>query len=270
MSSTGPRTVLVVDDDQDVLDLMQHILTEAGLHPEGVPTAAAAIERLKRNSISVVVADVTLPGMNGEALAAWIIEHHPSIRVIFLTADQHFRAPRHLPVFYKPQLVGDSYSFVGIVRKAMMDADTAYRIDSIQKGLDAFVEETRKGFADVSGGIESLSELISSTVRQVNNGAAVRDQEVLQLAKSVSTAKQQIAGMTLPALAKAWWAGRDFLLWSLVTVLGASLMWLGSTCRDQIIERVAVVQGVPEIKAKVERMGRDVQRILDRLDRRPQ
>ncbi len=88
-SDTGavPRTsVLVVDDDPDLLRLMQIRLDSAGYN---VTTAASAERALAQMSIArpqVVVTDLRMGGMDGIALFEAIHAHNPTLPVIVLTA----------------------------------------------------------------------------------------------------------------------------------------------------------------------------------------
>lgn len=61
------QTILVVDDEVDILDSMKDLL-ESSLDDVEVLTAATGIEGLKilgRESVSLIVSDYKMPGMNG-------------------------------------------------------------------------------------------------------------------------------------------------------------------------------------------------------------
>jgi PAS domain S-box-containing protein len=68
--------VLVVEDNADALDLLQHVLGSAGASVRGTCTAAEALEALWMDPPDVLVSDLGLPGMDGLELirrirAAW-------------------------------------------------------------------------------------------------------------------------------------------------------------------------------------------------------
>ncbi|MGD8882966.1 MAG: response regulator [Desulfobacterales bacterium] len=81
------KNVLLVDDDTEMLHALKEgfkkyqesfavVLAEDGLQ---------AVERLKRNLISLVVTDLKMPHMDGFELLAHIMVHYPDIPVIIIT-----------------------------------------------------------------------------------------------------------------------------------------------------------------------------------------
>ena len=58
-------TVLVVDDDQDVLSTLAEILTELRLHPITAENGLDALDVLKTRSIDLMITDLMMPRMNG-------------------------------------------------------------------------------------------------------------------------------------------------------------------------------------------------------------
>ena len=70
-SSGGPvagKSVLVVDDDAVVRDLMQRSLTRAGFHVELAADGPAGLELARRLRPNVITLDVMMPGMDGWAV----------------------------------------------------------------------------------------------------------------------------------------------------------------------------------------------------------
>ena len=62
--------VLVVDDNEDVRDLVVHILNADGFHVFSASEGLSALSILKANDIDLVLLDVMMPGMSGlEVLA---------------------------------------------------------------------------------------------------------------------------------------------------------------------------------------------------------
>ena len=64
MSQEG-KNVLVVDDNQDVRDLVVHILSADGFHVFSASEGLNALSILKANDIDLVLLDVMMPGMSG-------------------------------------------------------------------------------------------------------------------------------------------------------------------------------------------------------------
>ena len=57
--------VLVVDDNEDVRDLVVHILNADGFHVFAASEGVSALSILKANEIDLVLLDVMMPGMSG-------------------------------------------------------------------------------------------------------------------------------------------------------------------------------------------------------------
>lgn len=57
--------VLVVDDNEDVRDLVVHILNADGFHVFSASEGLSALSILKANDIDLVLLDVMMPGMSG-------------------------------------------------------------------------------------------------------------------------------------------------------------------------------------------------------------
>jgi len=83
---TTQATILLVDDDADLLRLMTMRLTAAGHAVQAVASAEAALAHLAVRLPSLVITDVRLPGLDGLQLFDEVRSCHPSLPVILLTA----------------------------------------------------------------------------------------------------------------------------------------------------------------------------------------
>ena len=82
------KTILVADDDQELLlvlkEGMEKYKNEFNVLLAG--DGKAALQKLEKNIVSLVVADLKMPGMDGFSLLARISEYYPDIPVIVITA----------------------------------------------------------------------------------------------------------------------------------------------------------------------------------------
>lgn len=79
----GVRKVLVVDDEADVADLAEMLLSAHGMDAMVAYSAAAALDMLASHpDIDAVVSDVMMPGMNGLELAEQIGARYPKVKII--------------------------------------------------------------------------------------------------------------------------------------------------------------------------------------------
>jgi CheY-like chemotaxis protein len=79
---------VVVDDALALRLVMARTLTDAGYDvltaPDGL-SATTLIQGL-RTPPDLVVTDLKMPAMDGEALAGWLTQHYPRLPVIFVSA----------------------------------------------------------------------------------------------------------------------------------------------------------------------------------------
>jgi PAS domain S-box-containing protein len=84
---TTSRTVLVVDDEPEVLELATEILKRVGYTVLGAPNGAAAIEvaRLHEGEIHLLVTDMVMPGMSGRDLAERLRARRTALPVLYIS-----------------------------------------------------------------------------------------------------------------------------------------------------------------------------------------
>jgi DNA-binding NtrC family response regulator len=80
------HSVLIVDDDPNVLEVLDARLTNSGLTVYKAENGYAALQILKSQPINLVVSDVKMPKMDGMALLSEIIKIQPGLPVLLLTA----------------------------------------------------------------------------------------------------------------------------------------------------------------------------------------
>ena len=62
-------TVLVIDDEQPILNLLQLALTRCGYHVETAADGREGIQKFDNEFIDIVITDVCMPGMDGREVA---------------------------------------------------------------------------------------------------------------------------------------------------------------------------------------------------------
>jgi two-component system CheB/CheR fusion protein len=101
-------TVLVVEDDPEVRELVALVLKDEGHHPVAVPDGAAALQEIERGPVQpdLILADYNLPGdMNGAQLTAKIrAQLKNEIPVIILSGDISKGAVREIAFEHCVQL----------------------------------------------------------------------------------------------------------------------------------------------------------------------
>ncbi len=78
--------VLIVDDEPNAIKVLSAILSDAGYNVIESQNGEKAIKIISKKDIDVVVTDLKMPGKDGVQLFEYIIQNHPDLPVIFLTA----------------------------------------------------------------------------------------------------------------------------------------------------------------------------------------
>ena len=89
MSGHKSRTVLVIDDEYELVQMLSVILRAAGydvLEVHG-PEHAVALCLEADRSIDLVVCDFTMPGQNGMQLSKSLRRVRPSLEFVFMSAS---------------------------------------------------------------------------------------------------------------------------------------------------------------------------------------
>ncbi|GLC90450.1 response regulator transcription factor [Lysinibacillus piscis] len=82
--------ILVVEDDNDINELLCHIIRQSGYHPQPAYSGTEALLYLEKQSWDMVLLDLMLPGLTGEELLEKI-EQQYAIPIIVISAknEQH-------------------------------------------------------------------------------------------------------------------------------------------------------------------------------------
>ncbi len=216
-------SVLVVDDNSDLVDTFSLILKMKGYNVDTAGDGLSAVDKFKRRPFDVILMDLIMPRMNGVEAFRKIREINPGARVILMTAyyeeaqikmalDEGAYRAVHKPVNVAQlmEMIGEATvsSPVLIVdddsdfRRTMARAFElkGYRVDAVGSGEEAIrVAKERAceiAFIDVKmplmDGLETflkLKEINSTmvTVMMTGYGDEVRDTVDKALAASATT-----------------------------------------------------------------------------------
>ena len=116
---TGAETVLVVEDNQQVLDITLKVLARYGYRTLAARNGDEAVRvgRDFEGKIHLLVTDVIMPGMNGKELAERLRSERPDMKVLFMSGYteniivQKGILPTDIHYIQKP------FSFEGLARK---------------------------------------------------------------------------------------------------------------------------------------------------------
>lgn len=79
-------TILVVDDEEMMRNLLDKILSREGYNIKTVEDGVHALDVLKNEKIDMIISDIKMPRMNGFELLKNVKKDYPDIGIIIMTA----------------------------------------------------------------------------------------------------------------------------------------------------------------------------------------
>jgi len=108
----APRTVLVVDDDPQILRLVERMLKARPVKILMAPKASDALAICDQQPVDLLISDVSMPEMDGNRLADRVLKRFPAATVLLIsghyrTVPENSARVRHLKKpFFPSELIG--------------------------------------------------------------------------------------------------------------------------------------------------------------------
>lgn len=80
------KTILVVEDDLGVQKYLKELILDNGYTVQTAPDGVSALNSIRKLAPDLVILDLGLPNMNGEAVCLEIRKNYPEVKIIVLTA----------------------------------------------------------------------------------------------------------------------------------------------------------------------------------------
>lgn len=148
--------VLVVDDEKEMGELLCVSLAHRGFVPKAAMSAERGLELLSETPFDVVVTDVHMRGMSGVAFCTKILETHPDMPVLVVTA------------------FGSIETAVASMRAGAVDFVTKpFDIDDLARAIERALHEAekkriaRRANAPAEGELVSLDEVEKRYIERV-------------------------------------------------------------------------------------------------------
>jgi two-component system, cell cycle sensor histidine kinase and response regulator CckA len=87
------RTVLIVDDEPQILRLVEKMLGASGVKVLVAPRPSEALKICELTAIDILISDVSMPEMDGIRLADRVLKLHPSARVLLISGNYREAPP---------------------------------------------------------------------------------------------------------------------------------------------------------------------------------
>lgn len=104
------KTILVVDDEPEVGEILRDFLSEDGHSVDTAPSGVIALEKIRERAYDAILTDARMPGLDGPGLYRELERRHPELlrRLILITGDvltpetQAFLRQTRVPTVSKP------------------------------------------------------------------------------------------------------------------------------------------------------------------------
>jgi len=80
------KTVLIVDDEADVLEIVSEMISDMGFQVKTAGSGEAAQHLIASTPVDLVISDLNMRGIDGMALARWARSRYPRLRLAMMTA----------------------------------------------------------------------------------------------------------------------------------------------------------------------------------------
>ncbi|MBF0204491.1 MAG: response regulator [Desulfamplus sp.] len=103
----GTESVLIIDDEKDIVDSISVALTEVGYHTICTTKSTEAADLFISNKVDIVIMDIEMPGLNGIEVAEMLRKTNPYIPIVFcpgysLQHKAEISANKYNYLLYKP------------------------------------------------------------------------------------------------------------------------------------------------------------------------
>ena len=168
---------LVVDDDESVRNIIRRFLEGAGYSVTTATDGVEALEKVSQQDITVVLLDISMPGMSGTEVLQRLSESRPDICVLMVTAvvdtktaveSMKMGAYDYITKPFEQDDVIEKIRKAVEKRKILLD-DNKRRID-LEKKIVEQTEQLRKQFVELVETLAREHKLIYEMAEQQRGG----------------------------------------------------------------------------------------------------
>jgi PAS domain S-box-containing protein len=125
---TGRETVLVVEDEDMIRDLIRHLLESHGYTVMTASRGEEAVDLAQRHAgpIDLLVTDVVMPGLSGRELADRLARSRANLRVLYMSGYTYNEIGRHGVLESDIAFIQKPFSPDGLMRKVREILDTTH------------------------------------------------------------------------------------------------------------------------------------------------
>jgi PAS domain S-box-containing protein len=121
----GSETILVVEDDERVRELVRIMLSGVGYHVLLATDGAAAEQIAAAGGVDLLITDVVMPGVSGQVLAERLAEVAPDVRILFMSGYSDEAVYHHGIIRPDAAFIEKPFSARALARKVRETLDGA-------------------------------------------------------------------------------------------------------------------------------------------------
>lgn len=170
------RSLLVIDDDRDMLRVIEKVLAEIpGLNLVSTTDPQEALQLIRQWSFNVVLTDIVMPGMSGLELLEQIVLHDSDIQVILMTGYEdayNLRRAIQLGAFDFLRKPFATAELVLAVQQALNKNRLIIQNKNYRDNLEQMIEHRTLELIQAKNQLESL---YLKTIRSMINAIEITD-----------------------------------------------------------------------------------------------
>jgi two-component system, response regulator, stage 0 sporulation protein F len=189
MTSAALGSILIVDDEQSVREVLSEYFAEQGYAVETAGDGEEALAVVRRSTPDLVLLDVRMPGIDGVETLRRMRGIAPAVSVIMVTANEDVGLARETLKLGALDYVAKPFDFVYLERAIMAGLAQAGAVvpSTAHVATDPWGDLTRALFHAVRG---------MTPASRASTGARLED-AVLEAAREASLARVDVAGAYL-------------------------------------------------------------------------
>lgn len=116
MTLTKPTyRILIVDDEDDLRNLLSHVLSTHGYEIQSASNGEEAISKLKQQTFDLALLDIQMPKMSGIQVLQFIKEHASTTKAIMLTGYADLKNAMEAREFGAREFISKPYKLEDVV-----------------------------------------------------------------------------------------------------------------------------------------------------------
>ncbi|MEW5741155.1 MAG: response regulator [Myxococcota bacterium] len=190
MTPTGatlPDTVLLVDDEQSVLDVLSRALTRAGLVVKSVKTAEQAFPLLESERFGAVVTDKNLPQRSGLDVVRVAREKQPYCACVVITGYVSAASVLEALQLGANDYILKPFDDLTLVVQRVKKAIAAQRVEAERATLAEMIKELAKSLHEKDDSLRARQEELFQSKTELDLFTSVMELRIEEATKPLMT-----------------------------------------------------------------------------------